>query len=134
MLLGAIALTIVGGVWLFTKPTAAPDGPRPTAVVWTTTPTAIPTSNPTPTPLPLAVDQIRIGVRVRVTGTGGIGLSIRAEAGLGAERVAVVEEGTPLLIVGGPEQADEFTWWYVRDELVPENEGWAVEDYLAPTE
>ena len=97
MLLGAIALTIVGALWLFTKPAAAPDGPVPTAEIQTTTPTPISTRQPTPTPLPAAPGAIGIGVRITVTGTGDVGLSIRSEAGTAAERVTVADEGEQLL-------------------------------------
>ncbi len=134
MLLGAIALTIVGALWLFTKPAAAPDGPVPTAEIQTTTPTPISTRQPTPTPLPAAPGAIGIGVRITVTGTGDVGLSIRSEAGTTAERVTVAQEGEQLLVVGGPKQADDYTWWFVRDELNPDREGWAVEDFMRPSE
>lgn len=134
MLLGAIALTIVGAVWLFTKPTADPDGPRPTAIVWTTTPTVASTSAATPTPAPIASGDVGIGVRVQVNGTGGAGLSIRSDAGTNSERLAVAEEGEVLLVVGGPEDADGYTWWLVRDELDAQREGWVAEDFLSPTD
>ena len=134
MLLGAIALTIVGALWLFTKPASAPDGPAPTAVIRTTTPTPISTRAPTPTPQPVAQGAIGIGVRVSVNGTGDVGLSIRSDASVDAERVTVAAEGEQLLVVGGPKQADEYTWWFVRDEVDPDREGWAVEDFLRPSE
>ncbi len=134
MLLGAIVLTIVGAIWLFMKPAAAPDGPVPTAVIQTTTPTPIATRLPTPTPLPVVPGAIGIGVRITVSGTGDVGLSIRSEAGTDAERVTVAQEGEQLLVVGGPKQADEYTWWFVRDELNPDREGWAVADFMHPSE
>jgi hypothetical protein len=132
MLLGTITLTMVGGVWLFTKPTTRPDGPRPTAIIWTATPTPIPTLAPTPTPLPVLPDQIGVGVRVTVIGTAGAGLSIRAEAGTSSARINVATEGESLLVVAGPQVADGYTWWFVRDEANPEREGWAAQDFLAP--
>ena len=134
MLLGAIALTIVGGVWLFTKPPAEPDGPVPTAIVWTTTPTPRPATLPTATPAPVNPGDIGIGVRVMVTGTGNVGLSIRAEAGTNSERLTVAQEGEKLLVVGGPKAVDDYTWWFVRDELNPDREGWVAEDFLVPAE
>jgi hypothetical protein len=136
MLLGAITLTIVGAVWLFTKPATSPEGPNPTAIVWTTTPTPMPTLFPTPTTAAAAIatGEIRIGVRINVSGTGNIGLSIRAEAGVNAERVSVAQEGERLLVVGGPRQADNYTWWFVRDELDPTREGWAAQDFMIPVD
>ncbi len=134
MLLGAITLTIVGGIWLFTRPAASPTGPRPTAIVQTTTPTAVPTLAPTPTPVPLDPGQIGVGFRVRITGTGAAGLSVRTSAGTEAERLVVAEENEIFLVVGGPQSADGYTWWFIRDEVNPEREGWAVQDFLSPTE
>jgi hypothetical protein len=132
MLLGIITLTVVAGVWLFTKPTSRPEGPRPTAIIWTATPSPTPTAAPTPTPLPVLPNQIGIGVRVTVMGTAGAGLSIRSAAGTGAERINVAAEGESLLIIDGPELADGYTWWMVRDEQNPEREGWAAQDFLTP--
>ncbi len=71
-----------------------------------------------------------MGVHVRVSGTGDAGLSIRAEASTGAERLYIATEDERFLIAGGPTAADGFTWWFVRDEINPEREGWAVENYL----
>lgn len=136
MLLGAITLTIVGAIWLFTRPAASPEGADPTAIVWTTTPTPMPTLFPTPTTASAVVmpDAIAIGVRISVSGTGNVGLSIRREAGVNAERVAVAQEGETLLIVGGPRVSDDYTWWFVRDELDPTREGWAAQDFMMPTD
>lgn len=132
MLLGVIGLTIAGGIWLFSKPPATPEGPSPTAVVWTATPTPLPTATPDPTPAPTSVapGQIGVGARVSVIGTGGVGLSIRSEAGTTAERLVVAAEGDTLVIVEGPTEAEGYIWWFVRDELDPQHEGWVVQDYL----
>jgi hypothetical protein len=132
MLLGIIGLTVVAGVWLFTKPASSPEGPRPTAIVWTVTPSPTPTLAPTPTPVPVLPGQIGVGFRVTVMGTGGAGLSIRADAGTSAERVHVATEGEVLLVVGGPQDADGYTWWFLRDEVDPAREGWAAQNFLAP--
>ena len=132
MLLGVILLTIVGGVWLFGKNPSAPEGSQPTAVVWTTTPTPVLTAAPTPTPAPILPGTIEVGTRVEVIGTGGAGVSIRVEARTNGERLDVANEGDTLLIVGGPEEADGYTWWFLRDESNAAREGWAVSDYLSP--
>jgi hypothetical protein len=133
MLVGAIVLTIVGGIWLFARNPRNPAGPRPTAVVQTTTPTLVPTPLPTTTPVPAQLGGINIGGRVTVTDTGNVGLSIRTAASTAGERVDVAQEGETLLVVGGPEEADGYTWWFLRDELNSAREGWAVEDFLLPT-
>lgn len=132
MLIGAIVLTIVGGVWLFARNPRTPTGPRPTAVVQTTTPSPVPTSAPTRTPESVEPGNIGVGSRVSVVNTGNAGLSIREEASTAGERVDVAQEGDTLLVVGGPEEAEGYTWWFLRDELNSAREGWAVEDFLAP--
>lgn len=132
-MLGIVAITVAGGVWLFTKPPASPDGPRPTAIVWTATPTPTPTPIPTPTLAPVPPDAIGVGVRVTVTGTGEAGLSMRTEPGTTSERLDVAMEGETLLVVSGPQESDGYTWWFVRDEVTPEREGWVAADYLIPT-
>lgn len=133
MLIGAIVLTIVGGIWLLGRNPSAPAGPRPTAVVRTTTPTPIPTPVPTKTPPPVASGTIGVGTRVKVVDTGNAGLSIRVEASTASERLDVAEDGETLLVVGGPVDVDGYTWWFLRDELNTAREGWAVEDFLSPT-
>lgn len=133
MLIGAIVLTIVGGVWLFARNPRTPAGPRPTAVVQTTTPTSVSTPLPTRTPSPEQPGIIGIGTRVLVADTGNAGLSIRVEASTAGERLGVAQDGETLLVVGGPEEADGYTWWFLRDELNSAREGWAVEDFLQPT-
>jgi hypothetical protein len=134
--LGIIALTIIGGVWLFSRSNspAEPEGPRPTAIVWTATPTPTPTVQPTPTPQPVAPGTIGVGVQVEVSGTGNAGLSIRAEPDTNAERRDVANEGEVLIVVSGPQEGDGYTWWFVRDEANPEREGWAAEDFLTPSQ
>ena len=134
MLLGAIILMIVGGVWLIARNPSAPEGSQPTAVVWTTTPTPVSAAAPTPTPASILPGSIGVGTRVEVIDTGGVGLSIRAEAHTDGERLDVADEGDMLVIVGGPEEADGYTWWLLRDESDVAREGWAVEDYLSPIE
>jgi hypothetical protein len=135
LLIGGILLVILTGLWLFSKPTAIPVGPRPTAVIWTATPTPTPTPTPLPTPtpsptLPLSPTEIGVGVRVRVSGTGAAGLNMRATPSTGAERLDVATEGEIFLIAAGPTVADDFTWWFLRDEANPQREGWAVANYL----
>ncbi len=135
MLLGAIILTIVGGVWLFTRTPRPADELVPTAIVWTTTPTPQSAVAPTTTPaVATNTTGIAIGMRVQVTGTGDVGLSIRAEPGTTADRLGVAQEGERLLVVGGPQQVDDYAWWRIRDELNPEREGWVVADFLLPAE
>ncbi len=137
LLLGSITLVIVTGAWLFTKPAEPPPGPYPTALILTATPTptAMPTPVPTATPIfatPVPPEGVSVGIRVQVTGTGEVGLSIRAVPSQSGERIAVASEGESFLVVGGPTEADELTWWLLRDETNPQREGWAAANYLVP--
>ncbi|MBN1878373.1 MAG: SH3 domain-containing protein [Anaerolineae bacterium] len=137
LLFGSIVAVAVLGIWLFSQTPELPSGPRPTAIVWTATPTSPPTSTPVPTPTPHPTTptpsgNIIIGIQVYVSGTGESGLSIRAASGLQAERLSVALEGERFLIVGGPQEADGITWWLLRDEANPDREGWAAANYLIP--
>ena len=85
-------------------------------------PTATPIP-PTPTPA-----TVQTGARVVVTGTGEDGMSFRTGPGTKYIRVAVLKDGDLLKVVGGPEEADGFTWW--RLEAEDGTIGWAVGDFL----
>lgn len=135
LLLGSIVIVAAAGGWLLTKSAPRPSGPRPTAIIWTVTPTPTPTATPTATPqppptLPLTPDEIGVGVYVSISGTGAAGLSLRATASITAERRYIAPEGTSFLIIGGPQQTPDFTWWQLRSESDLEQEGWAVAEYL----
>ena len=41
-------------------------------------------------------------------------------------------EGSLFDIIGGPQEADGFSWWHVRDAQF-QLEGWAVANYLQVT-
>jgi len=133
LLIGGILLVILTGMWLFSRPSTLPAGPRPTAIIWTASPTPTSTPTPTPTPQPTSLvppTEIGIGVRVQVSGTGAAGLNIRASASTSAERLDVAAEGETFIVAAGPAQADDLTWWFLRDEANPQREGWAAADYL----
>ena len=85
----------------------------------------IPTVIITNTPIPLAV-----GLRAAVYGVGVDKLNIRNSPTLGGSQVLFREsEGKLFDIIGGPQEADGFTWWQVRDPQF-QVEGWAVANYL----
>jgi len=71
-----------------------------------------------------------VGVRVQVSGTGTAGLNMRASASTAAERLSVAAEGEVFIVAAGPTQADDLTWWFLRDEANPHREGWAAANYL----
>lgn len=86
---------------------------------------AIPTVIITNTPIPL-----RVGVRAAVFGVGSDQLNIRNRPSLSDSQVLFREsEGKIFEVIGGPQEADGFTWWRVRDRQF-HVEGWAVANYL----
>jgi uncharacterized protein YraI len=65
-----------------------------------------------------------------VANTGGIGVTVRGGPSTRNVALTVAEEGTIMLILGGPEEGDDFAWWQVK--LQDETEGWVVGDFLEP--
>ena len=61
----------------------------------------------------VATGGITVGDHVKVRDTEGAGLRFRAGAGLDHETIQMLEEGDILRVIGGPEIADGFTWWYL---------------------
>jgi len=91
---------------------------EPTAAA-TAAPTAAPTTQPT---------TISLGARVEVTGTGASQLRVRQAAGTGAATIKFVPDGTRFVVVGGPEQANGYTWWKVDDQAG--TVGWVAGQFL----
>jgi len=86
---------------------------------------AIPTVIITNTPIPLSV-----GARAAVHGVGVDKLNIRNRPSLTDSQVLFREaEGKRFDVIGGPQEADGYTWWQVRDPEF-QVEGWAVANYL----
>ena len=85
----------------------------------------IPTVVITSTPIPLTV-----GARVAVYDVGNDKLNVRNIPSLTDSQVLFrAEAGALFDIVGGPQEADGFTWWRLRDPRFSV-EGWAVAIYL----
>lgn len=97
--------------------------PFPTSqvtVVATATPppTAVPTNTPEPEPDTAVV-------------TSPVGVYLRAEPSTSAPDVEWLLEGTPLVVLPGEAQADNYSWIFVRS---PEgNEGWVATDFIELT-
>ena len=86
---------------------------------------AVPTVIITSTPIPLA-----IGVQAAVYNVGNDELNVRNIPSLKESDVLFrAAEGTLFNVIGGPQQADGFSWWQLHD---PQFEviGWAVANYL----
>lgn len=122
---------------------SGPATPGPTLSTTLGAPTVTPTvvflptlAAPTPTagqPLTPTVEvtpapTFSIGDKVVVAGTGNAGLNVRAGAGTGHPRIKTLPDGAVLEIIGGPKDADGYTWYQVRDETG--TTGWAVNTYM----
>lgn len=57
------------------------------------------------------------------------GLNVRARVGTGADNPIIfsLAPGTAVEIIGGPSEADGFTWWQVRG---PTGDGWCAGEFL----
>lgn len=78
-------------------------------------------------------DGFAAGEYVVIAGTSGAGLRIRTAPGTQAAIVYYGNDGETFRVVGGPVEADGFSWWYLEH---PQQEvrGWAAQDYLIPFE
>jgi hypothetical protein len=86
-----------------------------------------------PTPVQAAAgttsdSSIIIGSVVRVVNSGQEPLRARQSAGINATIVARFVEGTVLQVIDGPQVADGYTWWLVRDS--EGREGWCADAWL----
>lgn len=101
---------------------------EPPSSIPTITPThtiTLPVDAPEPSPTPSAIGP---GTMVVVQGTLGGGLNIREQPTTNSRTVASVKEGTTLVVLDGPKEADGYVWWQVR---TPEgDEGWAAANWL----
>jgi hypothetical protein len=134
LLLGIIVVALVvctyGGRAVLKSFTAAPVTPTATAtrirptVTLAATPTSLP---PTPTPTIAVPTAIAKDVYVAVVD----GVNFRKEASTSAQIIRTLGAGEVLQVVDGPVSANDRTWWKLRD---PNGvEGWAAQDFLAPT-
>ncbi|NLS79368.1 MAG: hypothetical protein GXY76_19125 [Chloroflexi bacterium] len=100
------------------------------------TSTAVPSATPTtmdtatPTPSPTLALSIAVGGRVKVGDTSGANLRLRASPGLDSITFKIVTDGAVLEVLSGPEKADNYTWWRLKDEVGAV--GWGAENWLIP--
>lgn len=107
----------------YASPTATPTVfTRPT---FTPVPTPTPTATPTPTPVPIPTD-IAVGGYARVVD----GVNFRPEPTTQSQLIRTLADGLVLEVVGGPTDAEGFTWWQLKD--VDGSIGWAAAQYLVP--
>lgn len=103
--------------------------PTPTPIIPTSTPN--PTGTPAATDLPIPPEgEIVIDAYVQVTGTGGGGLRLREGPGLERDVRMLGEENEIFLVQDGPQQADNYTWWYLENPLDETRYGWAAANFL----
>jgi len=96
-----------------------------------------PTLQPSPTAtslffLPEGV--IGVGAYVQVTGTEGAGLRMRSEPNLNSDVNFTALDAEVFLVIGGPVEADGYTWWQMEAPYDQTRTGWSVGDYLLPIE
>jgi hypothetical protein len=91
-------------------PTFGLEGPTLPPVILTSTPIAI-----------------TIGATVIVNVDG---LNIRSAAGTENDVETFASEGDRFVVIAGPEQASNLTWWQIQDPDDPSIVGWAAADYL----
>lgn len=157
-----VIFVVAGMYWALFSPPASPAEtvpPTPTRLVPIIQPTQKPTEQPTLPLLPTATlvlptlppptptqetaggtpedskaprAPLSIGDKAVVCCTDNVGLRMRAGAGTGHPLVKTLPEGTILEIVGGPQEADGYTWWQVRDEVG--TSGWVAADFLTKQE
>jgi hypothetical protein len=71
--------------------------------------------------------EIGIGATVRTIAEA---LNLRAEPSTSANSLAQLSEGIELLVIGGPEEADDYTWWQVQGIEDESIQGWLASDFL----
>lgn len=72
--------------------------------------------------------EIAIGAVVRTTSGS---LNLRAEPSTSADSIAQLSEGVELTVIGGPEEADDYTWWQVEGVFEESDvEGWLADEFL----
>lgn len=94
----------------------------------TFTPTPGTITTPTAPARGVEVEGLTIGGTAKVTGTGPGGLNMRAGAGTGHARVKTLAENAVVEVIGGPKDANGFTWWQIRDEQG--TTGWVADRWL----
>lgn len=103
--------------------TPIPISPTPPITPTSTIPLPAGTLEPTATPAGIAP-----GAMVVVQGTLGAGLNLRAEPSTGGRVVANAREGTVLMVLEGPQEANNYVWWKLR---APDGtEGWGAGQWL----
>lgn len=148
---GGVLITLIGLVvsilllraFLLREPLAVSPA-EPTVIIltappsptWTPLPAvAVPTAQPTFTPMPtpdvaVAPDTITPGFYAVVVNTDNVGVTVRGGPSTSNAPLTVAAEGSVLLVLDGPEEANDFLWWQVR--LDDGTEGWVAGNFIEP--
>lgn len=86
----------------------------PTATTATGTPPVVSTST-TASGTPSTTTEIANGASVVVANTNGDGVNMRDAASTTGNVVSMLPEGTALTVTGDSVDAEEYTWWPVKD-------------------
>lgn len=70
-------------------------------------------------------EDLNIGILVRVTTTDGDRLNLRPRPNVNANPATPLSSGTPLLIIDGPAENNNYRWWQVQ--TVNGDIGWVVD-------
>jgi DNA-directed RNA polymerase specialized sigma24 family protein len=133
--LAVVLVVAVGVPWLrervATPGSPAPAGGEVTAGAATPGPTGPASSaRPTGSPPAAAADELGIDVIAMVT-LDGDNLRVRSAPGVGDDSRRLrplLPAGTRMLVVGGPVEADGYTWWEVRtDGVLVDLFGWVAD-------
>jgi hypothetical protein len=139
LLLGILLFTSVLLLLWFTRPETKASTPAAVVLNVTAAPTvtpALPTSSPVPIPTsaPESTGAMAVGQYAQVSGTGGDGLRLRFAPGLNGEIKLLGSEGEIYRIDDGPQEVDGYTWWFLVDPDDETRQGWAVADFLQPSQ
>ena len=111
----------------------APPSPIPSPTSPLPTPSPIPTFTPIPTPdTAVAPPDITVGFYAQVANTDGFGINLRGGPSTSNALIQLVDEGSLVLVIGGPEadEANNRLWWQIQ--LDDGTEGWAAGEFLVP--
>lgn len=109
----------------------APPSPMPTATQILPTPTVLATATAVATPdYNLVPEELTIEFYAEVANTDNVGVTVRGGPSTNNARVTVAPEGAVVLVLDGPEEANDFLWWHIQME--DGTDGWAVSNYLIP--
>lgn len=139
---GAVALANA----LLRRPPLTVSAVEPTIIVLTAPPAAAPTNTPvlpTPSPIPtftpiptpnnaVAPPEVTVGFYAAVANTDGVGVTVRGGPSTSNVQLLVAPEDTVVLVLAGPESANDLLWWQVR--LEDGTEGWVAGLFLEPAD